>query len=39
MCYYLYNKIYSQFSKAGAQGQVAFSRMASSVLTTNMQLK
>ena len=33
------DKIYSQFSKAGAQGQVAFSRMASSVLTTNMQLK
>ena len=33
------DKIYSQFSKAGAQGQVAFSRMASSVLTTNLQLK
>ena len=31
--------IYQSFSKAGAQGQVAFSRMASSVLTTNMQLK
>ena len=33
------DKIYSQFSKAGAQGQVAFSQMASSVLTTNLQLK
>ena len=33
------DKIYSSFSKAGAQGQVAFSRMASEVLTTNMQLK
>ena len=31
--------IYNSFSKAGAQGQVAFSRMASEVLTTNMQLK
>lgn len=33
------DRIYQSFSKAGAQGQVAFSRMASSVLTTNMQLK
>ena len=33
------DKIYTSFSKAGAQGQVAFSRMASEVLTTNMQLK
>ena len=33
------DKIYSQFSKAGAQGQVVFSQMASSVLTTNLQLK
>ncbi len=33
------DKIYTSFSKAGAQGQVAFSRMASEVLTTNLQLK
>ena len=33
------DKIYSSFSKAGAQGQVAFSQMARSVLTTNLQLK
>lgn len=32
-------KIYTDFSKVGAQGQVAFSQMASSVLTTNLQLK
>ena len=31
--------IYASFSKAGAQGQVAFSQMARSVLTTNQQLK
>lgn len=33
------NDIYASFSKAGAQGQVAFSQMARSVLTTNQQLK
>lgn len=33
------NDIYTSFSKAGAQGQVAFSQMARSVLTTNQQLK
>ena len=33
------NKIYQEFSKAGAQGQVAFSQMANSVMTTNLQLK
>ena len=33
------DKIYTSFSKIGAQGQVAFSRMASEVLTTNMQLR
>ena len=33
------NDIYANFSKAGAQGQVAFSQMARSVLTTNQQLK
>ena len=33
------NQIYTAFSKAGAQGQVAFNRMASSILTTNLQLK
>ena len=33
------NDIYTNFSKAGAQGQVAFSQMARSVLTTNQQLK
>lgn len=32
-------KIYKDFSQAGVQGQVAFSQMASSVLTTNLQLK
>lgn len=31
--------IYASFSKAGAQGQVAFSQMARSILTTNQQLK
>ena len=31
--------IYTSFSKMGAQGQVAFSQMARSVLTTNQQLK
>ena len=31
--------IYQQFSKAGVQGQNAFRNMASSVLTTNLQLK
>ena len=33
------NKIYSDFSQAGAQGQVAFNKMATSVLTTNQSLK
>ena len=33
------DRIYQKFSSAGAQGQVAFSKMASSVLTTNLQLK
>lgn len=33
------NQIYQRFSQAGAQGQVAFSQMARSVLTTNLQLK
>lgn len=33
------DQIYQKFSGAGAQGQVAFSKMASSVLTTNLQLK
>lgn len=33
------NDIYASFSKAGAQGQVAFSQMARSVFTTNQQLK
>ena len=33
------NKIYTEFSKAGTQGKVAFSQMASSVLNTNLQLK
>ncbi len=33
------NDIYASFSKAGVQGQVAFSQMARSVLTTNQQLK
>lgn len=33
------NDIYASFSKAGAQGEVAFSQMARSVLTTNQQLK
>lgn len=33
------DKIYKDFSQLGAQGQVAFSKMASSVLTTNLQLK
>ena len=33
------NDIYANFSKAGAQGQIAFSQMARSVLTTNQQLK
>lgn len=33
------NKIYSDFSQAGAQGQIAFSKMATSVLTTNQSLK
>lgn len=32
-------QIYSAFSKAGGQGQVAFNRLTSSVLTTNIQLK
>ena len=33
------NQIYSQFSKAGVTGTNAFRNMASSVLTTNLQLK
>ena len=33
------NSVYQQFSKAGSQGQVAFSKMTSSLLTTNLQLK
>ena len=33
------NDIYASFSKAGVQGEVAFSQMARSVLTTNQQLK
>ena len=33
------NDIYTQFSKLGAQGEAAFSQVARSVLTTNMQLK
>ena len=33
------NQIYSQFSKAGAVGTNAFRNMASSILTTNLQLK
>ena len=32
-------QIYSDFSQFGAQGQVAFSQLARSVLTTNLQLK
>ena len=31
--------VYQKFSKLGPEGQVAFSKMASSVLTTNIQLK
>ena len=33
------NKIYQDFSKAGAAGQTAFRNMTSQILTTNMQLK
>ncbi len=33
------DQVYQTFSKAGAQGQVAFRNMASSILTTNLQLK
>lgn len=33
------DKIYKDFSQLGVQGQVAFSKVASSVLTTNLQLK
>ena len=33
------DQIYSSFSKAGAKGQAAFSKMAGQVLTTNLKLK
>ena len=33
------DKIYASFSKMGTQGQIAFSEMASSVLTANLRLK
>ena len=33
------DQVYQQFSRVGAQGQVAFSQMATSILTTNLQLK
>lgn len=33
------DKLYTDFSRLGSQGQVAFSKMAASLMTTNLQLK
>ena len=33
------NTVYRDFSKLGAQGQIAFNQMSTSLLTTNLQLK